>query len=187
MAVQIEDLKPGVRVRHLSAAGDVTIVAVEGGGGSIANVIYRAPDGGVDQRLVDADLLDRLEIPSDRRWSFDADGAHFKLASEAKRIELAYLFDPFTAVDSATIQPLPHQIEAVYEKLLPAQPLHYLLADDPGSGKTIMSGLFIRELMLRGDLARCLIVAPGSLVEQWQDELFEKFSIKLSKRAPRLV
>ena len=178
MAVRIEDLKSGVRVRHLSAAGDVTIVAVEGGGDSIANVIYRAPDGGIDQRLVDADLLERLEIPSDRRWSFDADGAHFKLASEAKRIELAYLFDPFTAVDSATIQPLPHQIEAVYEKLLPAQPLHYLLADDPGSGKTIMSGLFIRELMLRGDLARCLIVAPGSLVEQWQDELFEKFSIK---------
>jgi superfamily II DNA or RNA helicase len=178
MAVRIEDLKSGVRVRHLSAAGDVTIVAVEGGGDAIVNVIYKTPDGGIDHRLVDAELLERLEIPSDRRWSFDADGAHFKLASEAKRIELAYLFDPFTAVDSATIRPLPHQIEAVYEKLLPAQPLNYLLADDPGAGKTIMSGLYIRELMLRGDLARCLIVAPGSLVEQWQDELFEKFGVK---------
>ena len=61
--------------------------------------------------------------------------------------------------------PLPHQIRAVYQEMLPRQPLRFLLADDPGAGKTIMAGLLIKELLLRGDLGRCLIVAPGSLVE----------------------
>ena len=105
-----------------------------------------------------------FDVASEQRWSFDADGDHFRLASEARRIELAHLFDPFTAVEAAGIDPLPHQIEAVYERLLPMQPLRFLLADDPGAAKTIMAGLYIRELVLRGDLERCLIVAPGSLV-----------------------
>jgi excisionase family DNA binding protein len=70
-----------------------------------------------------------------------------------------------------------HQITAVYESMLPRQPLRYVLADDPGAGKTIMAGLFIRELLMRADAKRVLIVAPGSLVEQWQDEMFEKFGL----------
>ena len=73
--------------------------------------------------------------------------------------------------------PLPHQISAVYESMLPRQPLRFLLADDPGAGKTIMAGLLIKELMIRGDLKRCLIISPGSLTEQWQDELHDKFSL----------
>src|SRR5690606_39975933 len=80
-------------------------------------------------------------------------------------------------IDAASIEPQPHQIEAVYEELLPRQPLRFLLADDPGAGKTIMSGLYIRELVIRGDVERCLVVAPGSLVEQWQDELWQKFQL----------
>ena len=107
----------------------------------------------------------------------DADGDLFRLVSEAKRISLAYLFDPFLAVHTSKLDPLPHQIEAVYGEMLPRQPLRFLLADDPGAGKTIMAGLFSKELMIRGDVERCLIVAPGSLVEQWQDELWQKFGL----------
>jgi superfamily II DNA or RNA helicase len=107
----------------------------------------------------------------------DADGSLFRLVSEAKRISLAYLFDPFLAVQTSNLDPLPHQIEAVYSKMLPRQPLRYLLADDPGAGKTIMAGLFCKELMIRGDVERCLVIAPGSLVEQWQDELWQKFGL----------
>jgi superfamily II DNA or RNA helicase len=72
---------------------------------------------------------------------------------------------------------LPHQIDAVYEHMLARQPLRFLLADDPGAGKTIMAGLLIKELEIRGDVERCLVVAPGGLVEQWQDELSTRFGL----------
>jgi SNF2 family DNA or RNA helicase len=171
------ELKAGLRVRGLVAGGDVTIVAVEQHGPEIVNVVYRDDGGSISDRLLSADQVDGITVAIGRRWTFGADGAAFKLASEARRIELAHLFDPYSALEASTIDPLPHQIEAVYGKLLPQQPLHYLLADDPGAGKTIMSGLYIRELMLRGDLDRCLIIAPGSLVEQWQEELDERFGL----------
>ena len=120
----------------------------------------------------------RLEIVEvGRPWSFDGDGALFRLVSEAQRIRLAYLFDPVLAVHTSVVEPLPHQITAVYESMLPRQPLRFLLADDPGAGKTIMAGLLIKELIARGDLQRCLVVCPGSLAEQWQDELYRRFQL----------
>ena len=120
----------------------------------------------------------RLEVVDQGRpWSFDGDGALFRLVSEAQRIRLAYLFDPVLAVHTSVVEPLPHQITAVYESMLPRQPLRFLLADDPGAGKTIMAGLLIKELVARGDLERCLIVCPGSLAEQWQDELYRRFHL----------
>ena len=88
------------------------------------------------------------------------------------------MFDPYLAVHTSSVEPLPHQISAVYQEMLPKLPLRYVLADDPGAGKTIMTGLFIKELMARGDLKRCLIVSPGSLAEQWQDELYNKFHVR---------
>src|SRR5208337_4313680 len=91
------------------------------------------------------------------------------------RIHLAHLFDPVLAVHTSVVDPLPHQITAVYETMLPRHPLRSLLADDPGAGKTIMAGLLIKELIARGDLQRCLVVCPGSLAEQWQDELYRRF------------
>ena len=81
------------------------------------------------------------------------------------------------AVHTSIVEPLPHQITAVYESMLPRQPLRFLLADDPGAGKTIMAGLLIKELIARGDLQRCLVVCPGSLAEQWQDELYRRFHL----------
>jgi len=175
--VELHELKAGLRVRGLVAAGDVTVVAVEPHGDGIVNVVYRSDEGQIGDRLLTSEQAAGLDVASGTRWTFDADGAAFKLASEARRIQLAHLFDPFAALESSTIQPLPHQIEAVYGRLLPLQPLRFLLADDPGAGKTIMSGLYIRELMLRGDLERCLVIAPGSLVEQWQEELDAKFEL----------
>ena len=115
--------------------------------------------------------------PAGRPWSFDGDGALFRLVSEAQRIRLAHLFDPLLAVHTSVVDPLPHQITGVYEAMLPRQPLRFLLADDPGAGKTIMAGLLIKELIARGDLERCLIVCPGSLAEQWQDELYRRFQL----------
>ena len=171
------ELKQGVRVTGVVPGGPVEVVTVEWSDGDVVNLIYRSEAGVLDQRLVTASEAERFETAADRRWSFDADGGLFRLASEARRIQLAHLFDQFTAVESSGIDPLPHQIEAVYQRLLPLRPLRFLLADDPGAGKTIMSGLYIRELVLRGDLARCLIIAPGALVEQWQEELSDKFGL----------
>ena len=110
-------------------------------------------------------------------WSFDGDGHLFRLVSEAQRIRLAHLFDPLLAVHTSIVDPLPHQITAVYDSMLTRQPLRFLLADDPGAGKTIMAGLLIRELIARGDLERCLVVCPGNLAEQWQDELYRRFQL----------
>ena len=104
-------------------------------------------------------------------------GALFRLVSEAQRIRLAHLFDPLLAVHMSVVDPLPHQITGVYEAMLPRQPLGFLLADDPGAGKTIMAGLLIKALIASGDLERCLIVCPGSLAEQWQDELYRRFQL----------
>src|SRR5690606_37410555 len=108
---------------------------------------------------------------------FDGHGHLFRRAPEPRRTRLPHLFDPLLAVHTSQVEPLPHQITAVYEAMLPRQPLRFLLADDPGAGKTIMAGLLIKELIARGDLRRCLIVCPGSLVEQWQDELARRFHL----------
>ena len=115
--------------------------------------------------------------PAETFGQFDADGTLLRLVSEARRIQLAHLFDPYLALHISAVEPLPHQITAVYEQMLPRQPLKYLLADDPGAGKTIMAGLLIKELIVRGDVRRCLIVCPGSLVEQWQLEMERKFAL----------
>ena len=175
-SLNTEELKSGVRVSGLVAGQTVKIVAVDRAG-EMLNVVYQDDAGRLEARLISHSDLESLQVNAEVRWTFDGDGKGFRLASEGRRIELAHLFDPFAAVQTATIQPLPHQIDAVYGRLLPMQPLRFLLADDPGAGKTIMSGLYIRELILRGDLDRCLIISPGSLVEQWQDELFDKFGL----------
>ena len=159
------------------ADGDVIVVAVDTHGPGSATLTYRSSDGQLGERILTSDDLGGISEVSTQRWTFDGDGAAFRLASEARRMKWAHLSDPFAAVDTSNIEPYPHQIEAVYNRFLTQKPLRFLLADDPGAGKTIMAGLLIRELMLRGDVARCLVVAPGSLVEQWQDELWDKFGL----------
>jgi superfamily II DNA or RNA helicase len=171
-------LVPGVAVRGVAGGPPVTVVAVEWHGSSCVTLTYRTPAGDVEHRLVYRSDEGALKVePSSPAWSFDADGHLFRLAAEARRIRLAYLFDPRLAVHLSLLDPLPHQIQAVYGELLPRQPLRFALCDDPGAGKTIMAGLYIKELLLRGALRRCLVVAPGGLVDQWQDELADRFSL----------
>jgi superfamily II DNA or RNA helicase len=172
-----DDIKPGSRLRGLDGSSIAEIVQVARFGADALNLVFRV-NGRVGERLLYRGEETGLElVEAGRTYGFDADGGLLRLASEAYRIRLAHLFDPYLAISTSQIEALPHQITAVYGEMLPRQPLRFLLADDPGAGKTIMAGLFVKELLIRGDLERCLIVAPGNLVEQWQDEMAEKFGL----------
>ena len=176
--MKLEDLQANAAVRGILSDGLVTVVSVQWFGSEALELTYKTPTGKVANELLYRHDEPRLEIVEvGRPWSFDGDGALFRLVSEAQRIRLAHLFDPVLAVHTSVVEPLPHQITAVYESMLPRQPLRFLLADDPGAGKTIMAGLLIKELIARGDLQRCLVVCPGSLAEQWQDELYRRFHL----------
>jgi len=175
---RLEELAAGASVRGLAPEGLVTVTSVSWYGDQALEVIYKDSGGKLGSRIVYRNEEVGLEIAeAGHPWAFDGDGHLFRLAAEAYRIKLAYLFDPYLAVQTSQVMPLPHQITAVYAEMLQRQPLRFLLADDPGAGKTIMAGLLIKELMVRGDLRRCLIVAPGNLAEQWQDELYFKFGL----------
>jgi superfamily II DNA or RNA helicase len=183
----LEEIKVGSSLTGLEPGTVVSIVANNPIGTEGAQIIYKLPDGTLRERFVgSADIHNLAVATAERPWSFDGDGDAFKLAVEAKRIDLAFLFDPMMAVHTSNVEPLPHQITAVYQSMLPRQPLRFVLADDPGAGKTIMAGLYIRELIMRADSRRILVVAPGSLVEQWRDELFEKFGLQFSVYSPAL-
>lgn len=174
----LSEIKTGAEIKGLSPSGIAKVVSVQWYGDQAAQIVYEYGNGKIDSRIVYRNEEPTLEIVSEGKfWSFEADGSLFRLASEAHRIGLAHLFDPYLAIHTSQIDPLPHQITAVYGEMLSRQPLRFVLADDPGAGKTIMAGLLIKELMIRGDLERCMIVAPGSLVEQWQDELYQKFGL----------
>jgi SNF2 family DNA or RNA helicase len=175
---KLEDLQPNAAVRGILPESLVTVVSVHWFGSAALELTYKTPTGRVANELLYRHDEPRLEVVEQGRpWSFDGDGHLFRLVSEAHRIRLARLFDPVLAVHTSLIEPLPHQITAVYEAMLPRQPLRFLLADDPGAGKTIMAGLLMKELIVCGDLQRCLVVCPGSLAEQWQDELYRRFHL----------
>lgn len=175
---KLEKLQPNASVRGILPNCTVNVVSVQWFGSEALELTFKDPTGKVANQLLYRHDEPRIEIEElGRPWSFDSDGSLFRLVSEANRIRLAHLFDPVLAVHTSDVRPLPHQITAVYEEMLPRQPLRFLLADDPGAGKTIMAGLLIKELITRGDLQRCLIVCPGSLAEQWQDELYRRFHL----------
>jgi superfamily II DNA or RNA helicase len=177
--MRLEDLTAGTALNGLEPSTVATVVAVVPIATAAVQVIYKTPDGTIKDRLLNRADEPNISIATiERPWSFEGDGEAFKLTVEAKRIDLAFLFDPMMAVHTSNVDPLPHQITAVYESMLPRQPLRFVLADDPGAGKTIMAGLYIRELIMRADARRILIVAPGSLVEQWREEMFEKFGLE---------
>jgi superfamily II DNA or RNA helicase len=179
--LKLEDIKKNAAVSGIEPGQVVRIVTTEPIGDNALTVYYKTVDGRLLERMLFRTDEGRLSLAeAGRPWAFDASGEDFKLAAEAWRINLAYLFDPMMAVHTSNVEPLPHQITAVYESMLPRQPLRYVLADDPGAGKTIMAGLLIRELLMRADAKRILIVAPGSLVEQWQDEMYEKFGLSFT-------
>ena len=177
--VRLEDLVPGVQVSGIAGNAPVRIVACEWHGTNFVSVTFRNEAGQTDSAVLGRDSEPGIAILGEQQqFSFDGDAEAWRLAAEALRIRYAALFDPMLAVATSDLRPLPHQISAVYGEMLPRTPLRFLLADDPGAGKTTMCGLYVKELILRGDLARCLIVAPGGLVEQWQDELLDKFGLR---------
>jgi superfamily II DNA or RNA helicase len=177
--MKLRDLTPGLSLAGLVSSSVVTVLAAIPVGSEAVQLVFRMPDGSIKERLITSLEIQGISVAtSERPWSFAGDGEAFKLTAEAKRIDLAFLFDPMMAVHSSNVDPLPHQITAVYESMLPRQPLRFVLADDPGAGKTIMAGLLIRELIMRADSRRILVVSPGSLVEQWRDELHEKFGLE---------
>ncbi|MFH1464778.1 MAG: helicase-related protein [Pseudomonadota bacterium] len=152
----------------------VVIEAVEDWG-EVLSLRVRTLRGEPKDALVERGAFEALvsvEEPTAATW---ADPERVFLLVESARIRLAYAWDPFFAVSMSGIEALPHQLEAVYERMLPQTRLRYLLADDPGAGKTIMAGLLLKELRLRGAVERTLILAPAPLTLQWQDELKSKF------------
>lgn len=176
--MRLEDIKCGQILTGIEQGKCCEVIALQLIGKNSATLYYKR-DGVPQERM-----LTRIDEPnisiadSGRPWNFSIPAQDFKRAAEACRISLAYLFDPMMAVHTSNVQPLPHQITAVYESMLPRQPLRYVLADDPGAGKTIMAGLLIRELIMRADAKRILIVSPGSLSEQWYDEMSSKFGLQ---------
>lgn len=176
--VLLSELVRGITVKGILPNSLVTIIDVHWHGSEVVELTYKDATGHLGNELVFREREPTIEIvTTGRPWSFNGDGTLLRLVSEADRIRLAHLFDPLMAVHTSLVEPLPHQIAAVYGEMITRQPLRFLLADDPGSGKTIMAGLLMRELLLRGDLRRCLVVCPGSLATQWQDELFQKFHL----------
>lgn len=176
---RLEDISVGSQVNGIAAGEPVTVIAMQWYGDAAVEVTFKNSKGQLANQILYRDDENQLEILENHLpWSFDANADRMRLVSEAYRINLAHIFDPYLAVHTSSIEPLPHQISAVYQEMLPRLPLRYILADDPGAGKTIMTGLFIKELIVRGDLKRCLIVTPGNLSEQWQDELYRKFHLR---------
>jgi superfamily II DNA or RNA helicase len=177
--LKLEEIKPNIYVQGLEGDEIVQVIATVPVGTESMTVVYRNNRGTIRDQLIGRSHEANISLVenSSRPWSFVADGTNFKLALEAQRIRLAHLFDPMMAVHTSNVDPLPHQITAVYESMLHRQPLRFVLADDPGAGKTIMAGLLIKELIMRGDAKRVLIITPGSLSQQWQDELVEKFGL----------
>ncbi|MCX7950149.1 MAG: SNF2-related protein, partial [Treponemataceae bacterium] len=125
--------------------------------------------------ILTSDDLKSIRIQGERVLKFTGDGESLFLFLESHRIRNAFQFDPLYAVNVSQIDPLPHQIEAIYHYILTNPKIRFLLADDPGAGKTIMAGLLLKELKYRRLVERTLIVVPGHLKDQWLREMKEKF------------
>jgi len=130
--------------------------------------------GQVYEPILNAEQLAKLETTPEKE-PFDGDAMRFRLGVEALRLALAYEYDPYFSLSIARVDPLPHQLEAVYDYFMKLPRIRFLLADDPGAGKTIMAGLLIKELKIRGLIKRTLIVTPANLSFQWQREMKDKF------------
>ena len=128
-----------------------------------------------DQTIPREQFEREVSVVTGGRHTFDAEPVLFRLAVEALRTHLAHAFDPQFAVSVSQVDPLPHQLDAVYKHMLPLSRIRFLLADDPGAGKTIMAGLLLRELMQRGDVSRVLVLCPKALTDQWRREMWERF------------
>jgi superfamily II DNA or RNA helicase len=155
-------------------AHPVRVDAVEEIGPGVYLLKVRHSSGRPDETQVTSDELESA-LAEQGPAAVPADARDLFRWVEGHRIKLSFAHDPLFAVSMSGVRGLPHQIEAVYRHMLPQPRLRFVLADDPGAGKTIMAGLLLKELKLRGVVDRCLILAPAPLTPQWQDEMLEKF------------
>ncbi len=172
--MQTPELKPDLIVRGSVLPEPVKIIKTVPIGDSVKLIGEGMATGKVHQPILTSAQLSELEIAPEE-LPFDGDPEHFRLGVEALRLGLAYEYDPYFSLSIARVDPLPHQLEAVYDYFLKLPRIRFLLADDPGAGKTIMAGLLIKELKVRGLVRRILIVTPANLSFQWQRELKDKF------------
>lgn len=172
--MEIDQLKPNVIVTGSIISEPIQVLIVTPMGASVKLIGQGLNTNQVHQLILNAADIAQLQATPDKE-PFDGDSLHFRLGVEALRLGLAYEYDPFFALAIARIDPLPHQLEAVYNYFLKQPRIRFLLADDPGAGKTIMAGLLLKELKVRGLVKRTLIVTPANLTFQWQRELKDKF------------
>src|SRR3989475_511826 len=168
------ELKPGIIVRGPVLPEPIEVLVVTLLGDVIKIVGAGQKTGQVHQRVLNPDQLQLLEATPERE-PFDGDPARFRLGVEAARLGLAYEYDPYFSLSISRVDPLPHQLEAVYDYFMRLPRIRFLLADDPGAGKTIMAGLLVKELKIRGLVTRTLIITPANLSFQWQREMKDKF------------
>lgn len=170
----IDQLKPNKVLRGPIFPEPVQLIVTIPMGDAVKLVGKGLNTSRVYEVILTPDKLASLET-SPETEPFDGDPQRFRLAVEAMRLALAYEYDPYFSLSIARVDPLPHQLEAVYEYFLSLPRIRFLLADDPGAGKTIMAGLLLKELKIRGLVARTLIITPANLSFQWQRELKDKF------------
>lgn len=172
-------IQQGQIVKNLIPNEPVTVNQIQPLGSMVSIKFTGVNSNRANTKVISMQEFEALEVLSEEgTFNFKGDAAKFGLFAEAERINSAYQFDPLFAVNCSIVDPLPHQVEAVYKFLLPLPKIRFLLADDTGAGKTIMAGLLIKELMMRGLADRILIITPGGLTKQWQeDEMGIKFNI----------
>jgi hypothetical protein len=169
-----DQLKPNIIVRGPIFPEPVQIITSIPMGDSVKLIGKGLKSLKVYEPILNAEQLVKLDATPEKE-PFDGDAAKFRLGVEALRLGLAYEYDPYFSLSIARVDPLPHQLEAVYDYFLKLPRIRFLLADDPGAGKTIMAGLLIKELKIRGLVKRILIVTPANLSFQWQREMKDKF------------
>jgi superfamily II DNA or RNA helicase len=172
--MSIETPRPGATVTGALFPEPVQVIVCTPLGASVKLVGKGLDSGRVYEPILDASQLAGLVVSPDQP-PFDTDAAEFRLGIEALRLALAFEYDPYFSLSIARVDPLPHQLEAVYDYFIKLPRIRFLLADDPGAGKTIMAGLLLKELKIRGLVKRTLIVTPANLTFQWQRELKDKF------------
>jgi SNF2 family DNA or RNA helicase len=175
-------IQPGQIVKNLILNEPVVINKVQTLGSMISIAYTGKTTNRANTKVISNAEYEVLEVlTTEGSYNFQGDPTKFTLYAEAERINSAYQFDPLFAVNCSIVDPLPHQVEAVYKFLLPLPKIRFLLADDTGAGKTIMTGLLIKELIMRGIVERVLIVTPGGLTKQWQeDEMAVKFNMNFT-------
>ena len=170
-------IRPGCLVSGPTLPERVEVLAVVPMGQSMKLIGRGTVSGLTYDPVLNATQLAQLVVSAEKE-PFDGDARLFRLGVEAHRLGLAYEYDPFFSLSIARVDPLPHQLEAVYGYFMRLPRIRFLLADDPGAGKTIMAGLLLKELKARGLVRRILIVSPANLTFQWQRELTDKFREK---------